>query len=85
MAADRAREEREALVAQLSAAYGLGGRPRRAGDPAERARSTVTWRIRDAIGRIEREHEELGRHLRAAVRTGTYCRYAPEVVPDWRL
>ncbi len=50
----RAADEREVLVAHLAAAYGLGGRPRRAGDPAERARATATWRIRDAIGRVER-------------------------------
>ncbi len=52
-AAARATEEREFLVAELTGAYGLGGRPRRAGDPAERARTTVTSRIRDALGRIE--------------------------------
>ena len=84
-AADRARSEREAIVAELAGAYGLGGRPRRTGDPAERARTSVTWRIRDAIGRIEREHAELGRHLRASVRTGTFCRYAPEDDPGWVL
>ena len=82
-AADRARAEREAIVAELTRAYGLGGRPRRVGDPAERARTSVTWRIRDAIGRVERVHPELGAHLRNAVRTGTYCRYDPEVPPGW--
>ena len=82
-AADRARTEREAIVAELTRAYGLGGRPRRVGDPAERARTSVTWRIRDAIGRVERVHPELGAHLRNAVRTGTYCRYDPEVPPGW--
>jgi hypothetical protein len=82
-AVDRARTEREAIVAELTRAYGLGGRPRRAGDPAERARTSVTWRLRDAIGRVERVHPELGAHLRNAVRTGTYCRYDPEVPPGW--
>jgi hypothetical protein len=82
---ERAADEREVLVAHLTAAYGLGGRPRRAGDPAERARATATWRIRDAIGRIERAHPALGRHLRASIRTGTYCAYAPEEPRDWAL
>jgi hypothetical protein len=82
-AADRARDERAAIVAELAGAYGLGGRPRRTGDPAERARSTVTWRIRDAIARIDKVHPELGSHLRTSVRTGTYCRYEPESKPGW--
>jgi hypothetical protein len=84
-AGDRARAERAAIVAELAGAYGLGGRPRRTGEPAERARSTVTWRIRDAIGRLERVHPELGAHLRTAVRTGTFCRYEPESDPGWVL
>jgi hypothetical protein len=62
--------ERDALIGELAHATGLGGRPRRLGDVTERARSTVTARIRDAIGRIERVHPELGRHLRASIVTG---------------
>ena len=83
--AARAREEREALVEQLSAAYGLGGRARPQGDAAERARTTVTWRIRDAIKRIDAVHPELARHLRNAIRTGHYCSYQPETSVSWRL
>ncbi len=54
--ADRARTERDALVRELAAAAGLGGRDRRLGDEAERARKTVTARIRDSLSRIERVH-----------------------------
>lgn len=77
--------ERDALVAQLSSAYGLAGRPRRAGSAVERARSTVTARIRESIKRIEAVHPSLGRHLAAAVRTGTLCSYEPERPVAWRL
>ncbi|MFD9128428.1 ATPase, partial [Kitasatospora sp. NPDC059571] len=77
--------ERDALVAQLSAAYGLGGRVRRTGSAAERARTAVTARIRTAVGRIAEVHPELARHLSTAVRTGTLCEYRPERRPDWRL
>jgi hypothetical protein len=69
--------EREALLAELRRATGLGGRARLVGDPGERARSTVTARIREALGRVERVHPELGAHLRAAVRTGRTCVYDP--------
>ena len=82
-ASEQAAREREFLLAELGAAYGLGGRARRAGDPAERARTTVTSRVRDAIARIDAELPELRRHLRASVRTGTYCVYAPEVPTTW--
>jgi hypothetical protein len=75
--------ERDALIAQLTQAYGLGGRPRRAGSPVERARTTVTARIRDGIRRIEAVHPELGRHLRHSIRTGTLCSYEPESPVDW--
>jgi hypothetical protein len=76
--------EREALLAELSAATGLGRRPRVAGSPTERMRKAVTYRIRHAIARVADAHPELGRHLRASVRTGTWCSYAPEHRVAWR-
>jgi hypothetical protein len=81
----RAAAEKAALVAQLAAAYGLGGRPRRTGDPAERARQTVTARIRDALDRIEASHPDLGRHLRRSVRTGRICVYEPDSPIHWSV
>jgi hypothetical protein len=75
--AERAREELDRLVDTLSGALGLGGRSRGLGSPAERARSTVTWRIRSAIKKIAAVHPRLGRHLENAVRTGTFCAYTP--------
>ena len=83
--AGRAREEREFLLAELSAAVGLSGRPRRALDPAERARKAVTWRIRDALNHVDAAHAELGRHLRRSVRTGGFCVYEPAEPTTWRL
>lgn len=80
-----ARRERDQLVTVLAAAYGLGGRPRRGGDPAQRARWTVTWRLRDSIARIGRAHPALGRHLRNSVRTGIFCGYLPETPINWEM
>src|SRR6185436_13558966 len=82
--AERAREELDAIGEALGSAYGLGGRARRSGDHAERARSAVTWRIRSAITRVEAVHPTLGRHLKNSVRTGTFCAYMPEQPVDWR-
>jgi TolB-like protein/Tfp pilus assembly protein PilF len=83
--AEKARSEMDALIEQLGRALGLGGRGRRLGDAAERARTTVTWRIRHAIKRIRPAHPELARHLANSLRTGTFCSYEPEQSPSWRL
>ncbi|WP_206664115.1 hypothetical protein [Thermomonospora catenispora] len=77
--------ERASLLAELRAAAGLAGRTRRLGDEAERARKTVTARIRDALRRLERHHPELAAHLRRSVSTGTACAYRPDERVDWRL
>jgi hypothetical protein len=83
--AERAQIELAAIREQLEAAYGLGGRIRRSGDRAERARSAVTARIRSAVRRLESANPALARHLRTAVRTGTWCAYAPEAPVTWQL
>jgi tetratricopeptide (TPR) repeat protein len=79
------REELEFIAKELSSAYGLGGRRRTVSDPAERARKTVTSRIRDAVVRIDREHPPLGRHLHNALRTGLFCSYEPEGLIKWEV
>jgi hypothetical protein len=76
--ASRARAEREFLADELARAVGLGGRERRCGSAAERARVAVTRRIRDAVKRIATETPALGRHLDRAIKTGRFCCYQPE-------
>ena len=78
-------DERDALVEALTGAYGLGGRVRRSGSAAERARTAVTARIRDSIRRIADAHPDLGRHLARSVRTGTFCVYEPDQPVRWSL
>jgi hypothetical protein len=76
--AERLRDELEALEAELVRAAGLGGRERRVGRAAERARINVQRRLADAMRRIGEADAELGRHLSSTIRTGVYCSYAPE-------
>jgi len=78
-------EEIEFLTQELSAAFGLGGRARKAGDVADRARKAVTSRIRETIARITKEHPVLGRHLENAIRTGVFCSYTPDRSPLWEV
>jgi tetratricopeptide (TPR) repeat protein len=83
--ASRALEEMDFLAGELAAAFGLGGRSRKAGDPVERARKAVTERIRAAIGRAREAHPALGVHLRHSIHTGTFCSYRPEASIEWTL
>ena len=75
---ERLRAEVEAITEQLASAVGLGGRDRTALAATERARSTVTQRIRDAIKRIGEHTPTLADHLATRVRTGTFCAYRPD-------
>ena len=74
----RAELDREFLVRELSRAVGLGGRDRRTGSDAEKARVSVTRALRLALTRVEQHHPELGAHLDHALRTGTFCSYSPD-------
>ena len=83
--AERLREEIDAIAGELARAYGLGGHARHAADPLERLRKAVTNRIRDGLARVREVDEEIGRHLAPAIRTGTFCAYAPRRAVRWEL
>jgi hypothetical protein len=78
-------DQRTALIRELAAATGFGGRDRRLGDETERARKTVGARLRDSLRRIDRAHPEAAAHLREAVRIGTSCTYQPVEPTTWRM
>jgi hypothetical protein len=82
--AGRAREERQALAEAVTRDVGLGGRSRLVDDETERARKTVSTRIRRAIAQVARVHPELGRHLDRSVDTGTWCAYRPADPIRWQ-
>jgi tetratricopeptide (TPR) repeat protein len=83
----RLREELDFIGAELARAVGLGGRDRRAGNAAERARVNVTRAIRGAVRAIAEHDARLGHHLERSVRTGVFCAYQPGPSgPDtWRI
>jgi hypothetical protein len=74
----RLRLEREALLDEIGAATGLGGRRRQFGSAHERARIAVRKAIVSALDRIEQHDSSLSRQLRDSVRTGGACRYHPD-------
>ena len=77
--------ELDAIIDHLTAALGVGNKTRSAGGTTERARSAVTHRIRATIRQVEKVNPNLGRHLRHAINTGTYCSYRPERPTAWRI
>jgi hypothetical protein len=78
--------ERDALVDELTRAFGLAGRARRAGpDPDERLRKAVSARVKATLARLEELNPALGRHLRVSVRTGFWCCYQPEESVAWQI
>lgn len=81
----RLEHEREHLVAEITRAYGLGGRARTAGDPVERARKAVGMRFATAIKAIAATSPDLARHLDRSIVTGQYCSYQPETDTKWRV
>ncbi|MEM7325247.1 MAG: hypothetical protein AAF531_19310 [Actinomycetota bacterium] len=76
-------DEFDAVVAALGEGLGLGGKDRRPGATAEKARQAVSWRLRAAIKRMESVLPDCGRHLRHSIQTGAFCRYEPETDPGW--
>ncbi len=84
VASARLEAERAALVDELRRATGLGGRSRKLGDEAERARKAVSARIRDAVTRVREVHPALAEHLDSSVRTGVVCVYDPADETVWR-
>jgi len=85
--AAKAQHELDSILEHLAEAVGLGGRTRRVGSQAERARSAVTQRIKISINKIGEVIPPLGRHLAVRVKTGYFCSYHPH--PDrpvvWKL
>jgi DNA-binding response OmpR family regulator len=81
------REEMDFIVRELSRAFGLGGRSRRAVSIAERSRLNVLRAVRSAVRRISRVDAVLGAHFMATVHTGTVCVYTPDprVPIVWRV
>jgi tetratricopeptide (TPR) repeat protein len=73
-------DELDDLTRELARAFGIGGRERRAGSAAERARLNVTRALRTAVARVQEDVPAAGAVLDRGLRTGLYCAYEPD--PD---
>jgi len=70
--------EIEILRREISHAVGIGGRDRRAGSNAERARLNVSRSIRAALQKVSEHDAEFGEILNRSIKTGLFCSYLPE-------
>ena len=81
--AERLEEEMESLTNELTAAYGLGGRPRKLADPGEKARKTISKAIGRALDHIKENDENLWRHLQNSLSLGLFPTYKPHPPVSW--
>jgi hypothetical protein len=85
--AERLRDQLDALLEQLSASAGLGGRTRAFAGGDERARVAVRKSLRRVFDEIAAVAPEFGAHLQASIRTGNACRFDPVsgFAPVWHV
>ncbi len=81
---DRIEHEVQWISRQLAAASHYGSAAR-ASSSTERARVNVKNNLTTAMNAIRHFDLDLWRHLFNAVKTGTFCVYAPERKHPWRL
>jgi hypothetical protein len=79
------RAEIEAIATELRAAVDRRGIDRRAVSHLERARSSVSKRIRFALKQIQQADAAAGSHLSESIRTGHSCVYLPKQKVDWEF
>lgn len=70
-AIERARAELDMLAQELSGSV-------RSSTAGERARASITKRVKASLAKIQEAHPTLGRHLQATVKTGYFCSYAAD-------
>ena len=75
---ERTQQEIDFLTRELAGAVGLGGRNRRAAAQAERARVSVTRRIKAALIKIAAHDPSLEHYLATTIKTGRFCSYTPD-------
>ena len=85
--AEKIESEIDFLNREIARAVGLGGRDRRAGSAAERARLNVTRAIKVALQKISEQQAPMAEVLDRSIRTGSFCSYAPDprVPVTWRF
>jgi len=74
---EKVEAEIDFIEREIIRAVGLGGRDRRTGSAAERARLNVTRTIKIALQKISEQHAGLGELLETSIKTGLFSAYIP--------
>ena len=77
-------EDKEGLENHLTKSTGLGGRPRKLTDIADRARNTVSKAIHKAMRHLEPKCPELVAYLKGNIHIGFVSTYKPEHDIEWK-
>ena len=85
--AEQIESEIEFLEREIKRAVGIGGRDRRAGSAAERARLNITRAVKAALQRISEQQASMGELLECSIKTGSFCSYTPDprIQVNWRF
>lgn len=75
---ERLEQEMAFLTQELTSAYGLGGRQRKAASAAQRARVNVTLSIKKVLKKIDKQHPSLALYFSTTIKTGMFCSYTPD-------
>lgn len=78
-------QEQDALNDALIQALGLSGRQRVFSSDDERARKSISARIRSSIERIGAVHPALAEHFNQSIRTGQFCSYNAPSDLHWQI
>ena len=76
-------QEEDFILEELARTTGLSGKQRSFTTEDERARKSITARIRASIKRIEALHPELGEYLSQTISTGIFCCYNQSKATNW--
>jgi len=82
---ERLQGERDTVIGQLKANTGIGGKLRKFGGDAKKAKDTVSKAISRAKNDIKHHNEKLFQHLENSVRLSNDCSYNPEPSIDWQF
>jgi hypothetical protein len=80
---EKLKDEQEQIVNYLSAAFGLGGKPRTSNDPNEQNRKNVSKMINKQKNYLKKHFPKLAEHL-AIINTGIFCSYKPKPDINWK-
>ena len=77
------KDEKDKIVNQLAADFGLGGKPRSSNDFYEQIRKNVTNCINREKSKLKKSFPELETHL-MFINTGWECSYSPKPDTNWK-